>query len=443
MLDTIYQKQKTAHPYAGEWKSRGGNEMRKGKLRSAALATSSAAALLAGAALAQEQTVSLGTWMYNEPGIGDWWHLAVAKFEADNPGARVEVRNLPVNDYMTQLVVELSSGNPADVVSVSANLPEVQASGGLVPLNDFIEASGLRERVEEACWNAVTFDGNVMAVPVAGRTLVLLYNEAMFEAAGLEGPPTTPEEFLEAARALTIKDAGGNVTQYGASMVNVNEGPTYEMLMMWTIAFGGALTDGENPTLTDPAAVEALTLMKTLYDEGLIPRGRGEDDQRALFANGGSAMEIDGPWQIPFVRQVNPDLADSISAARLPWDGPATGGPNVMIALGSGDNQDLAWKFVEAVMSEEIQSQFNEYSEVVPCGVGAIQDELLAEKPYLQPELEQFQAGPIPPSPAGFEDVSSEFQTIALEAVTNALQGGEDPLAALEDAQAELEAAFQ
>src|SRR3569832_2303230 len=106
-----------------------------------------------------------------------------------------------------------------------------------------------------------------MAVPIAGRTLVLLYNEAKFKEAGISGPPTSPEEFLDAARKLTVKDASGKVTQYGASMVHINEEPSFEMLMMWSIAFGGRLTDGTNPTVTDPAVVKALTFMKTLYDE--------------------------------------------------------------------------------------------------------------------------------------------------------------------------------
>ena len=393
------------------------------------------------AAFAQD-SVSVGTWMWNEPGIGEWWQIAADAFRASHPDVQLEVRNLPVNEYMTQIVVELASGNPADVVSVSANLPEIQGSGGLVPLNDFIEASGMMDRVEQSCWDRVTFDGSIMAVPIAGRTLTLLYNEAMFEEAGLSGPPTTPEEFLEAARTLTERDNAGNVTRYGASMVNTAEEPTFEMLMMWSIAFGGSVTDGTMPTLTDPGVIEALSFMKTLYDEGLIPRGRPEDDQRALFASGTSAMEIDGPWQVSFVRTVSPDMVDDIRAATLPWDGPATGGPNVMVALGNTDNQDLAWEFIETVMSPEVQQRFNEFSDVVPCAVGAITDATLEAKPYLEAELEMFAAGPVAPSPAGFEDVASEFQAYVLEAVTAALQGGEDPAEALADAQEEIIAAF-
>jgi ABC-type glycerol-3-phosphate transport system substrate-binding protein len=403
-----------------------------------------ASLVLAGSdgAVAQDKTLSVGTWYWNQPVQGDWWRMVAEKFERENPGVTLDVRNLPVNDYMTQVVVEVASGNPADVVSASVNLAEIKDSGGIVPLNEFVERSGMRDRIEEACWNATTFDGQIFAVPIAGRTLVLLYNEEKFQEAGIASPPTTPEEFLDAARKLTVRDASGNITQYGASMVHINEEPSYEMLMMWSIAFGGRLTDGTNPTVTAPGVVEALTFMKTLYDEELIPRGRSEDDQRALFASGTTAMEIDGPWQVPFVARVNPEMVDSIKATRLPWDGPATGGPNVLLAVGNTENQELAWKFIETVVSSDMQTEFPKYADTVPCAKGAINDETLKSKPYLQAELEHFQEGPIRNLPAGFENVASEFQAIVLEAVTDAIQGGGDPAAELAEAQEELEAAF-
>jgi len=414
-----------------------------GSIATGALVAAGLTLSTAGGALAQDKTVSVGTWYWNQPVLGDWWRLVGETFEKNNPGVKLDIRNLPVNDYMTQVVVEVASGNPADVVSASVNLAEIKDSGGIVPLNDLVEKSGIRDRIEESCWKATTFDGQIMAVPISGRTLVLLTNEQKLKEAGIDHAPTTPEEFLDAARKLTVKDASGKVTQYGASMVHINEEPTYEMLMMWSIAFGGSLTDGTRPTVTDPGVVEALTFMKTLYDEELIPRGRSEDDQRALFAAGTSAMEIDGPWQVPFVGTVSPDLVASIKATHVPWDGPATGGPNVLLAVGNTENQELAWKFIETVVSPEVQGEFSKYADTVPCTKGAINDETLKSKPYLAAELEQFQDNPVRNLPAGFENVASEFESIVLKAVTNALQGGGDPATELAAAQKELEATFQ
>src|SRR5690606_36935994 len=115
----------------------------------------------------------------------------------------------------------------------------------------FLEDAGLFDRLGDAAIDFVTHGGEIVAFPVAGRTLDLLYHEELFEEAGLSGPPTTPEEFLEYARELTIKE-GDRVVQYGASMVNAQESPTYEMLLMWTIAFGGRLAEDGRPTVNSP-----------------------------------------------------------------------------------------------------------------------------------------------------------------------------------------------
>lgn len=385
-------------------------------------------------------TVTLSTWMYDEPGIGDFWKLVIEEYE-QSTGNTVEVRNLPINEYSSQLVVEMAAGNPADIVFIpAAGLAEIAAIGDLEDLGPMFEETGIADALAPAALDYVTIDGAVTAFPVAGRTLDLLYNQELFAAAGIDSPPTTPEEFLDAARTLTVKD-GDAVVQYGASMVNAQEEPTYEMLLMWTIAFGGNLADNGVATVNSPEAVEALEFMKTLYDEELIPRGAPEDDQRALFANGTSAMEIDGNWQIPFVATVDADRAAQIAAAPLPWDGStATGGPNIAVAVSGGSpHKAAANEFIELLASDEIIGQFTDYSSNIPLIEGAVSDETLDERPYLQASIDAIGSA-VPIAPDGFEDQSSEFQAIVIEAIVTALQSGVDPQTALDQAQERIEA---
>jgi len=385
-------------------------------------------------------TVTLSTWMYDEPGIGDYWKLVIDAYE-EQTGNTVEVRNLPINEYSSQLVVEMAAGNPADIIFIpAAGLAEIAAIGKLEDLGPALSASGIEERIAPAALEYVTIDGAVTAFPVAGRTLDLLYNSELFAAAGFDGPPTTPDEFLEYARALTVKD-NGQVVQYGASMVNAQEEPTFEMFLMWTIAFGGRLSDGSSPTVNTPEAVEALEFMKTLYDEELIPRGAPEDDQRALFANGTSAMEIDGNWQIPFVASVDPARAEKIVAAPLPWEGStATGGPNIAVGVHAGSpNKDAAIEFIELLASEEIIGQFTDYASNIPLIEGAVSEETLAERPYLQASIDAIGSA-VPIAPEGFEDQVSVFEEIVVAAIVKCLQSGVPAQEALDEAQAELEA---
>lgn len=384
-------------------------------------------------------TITLSTWMYDEPGIGDYWKLVIDGYESAS-GNTVEVRNLPINEYSSQLVVEMAAGNPADVIFVpAAGLAEIAAIGQLEDLGPLLADSGIGDRLAPAALEYVTINDAVTSFPVAGRTLDLLYNAELFAEAGLDGPPTTPEEFLDYARELTIKD-GDKVVQYGASMVNAQEEPTYEMLLMWTIGFGGNLADNGTPTVNSPEAVEALAFMKTLYDEELIPRGALEDDQRALFANGTSAMEIDGNWQIPFVASIDEARAAQIVAAPLPWDGStATGGPNIAVAVNAeSPNKDAANEFIEFLASDEIIGQFTDFASNIPLIEGAVSEETLEERPYLQASIDAIGSA-VPIAPSGFEDQSSEFQAIVIEAIVSALQSGVDPQEALDRAQEQIE----
>jgi ABC-type glycerol-3-phosphate transport system substrate-binding protein len=386
-------------------------------------------------------TVTLSTWMYDEPGIGDFWKLVIDEYETTT-GNTVEVRNLPINEYSSQLIVEMAAGNPADIIFVPATqLAEVAAIGGLEPIGEALSEAGVTDKLGAPTIDFVTSNDEIVAFPIAGRTLDLLYNEELFSAAGLTGPPTSPDEFLDYARQLTIKD-NGQVTQYGASMVNAQEDPTFEMLLMWSIAFGGEFSNGSEPTVNTPEVVEALSFMKTLYDEELIPRGALEDDQRALFANGTSAMEIDGNWQVPFVESIDPARAEVIRAAHVPWDGPATGGPNQVVAVSANSaNKEAATEFVTLLASDEIMSQFMNYASNIPLLEGSVPDSILEERPFLQASVDAIgTAHPI--APAGFEDQVSEFTAIMLEAIVSCLQSGVDPQEALDGAQAALEDAL-
>lgn len=391
------------------------------------------------AAVAQEK-LSFGLWQYSEPPISEFWKKTVERFEAET-GAKVEIRNLPTNEYNQQLVIEIANKSAADVIMTSAHhLAEYAATGSLLPLNEFIDANGVRKNIAEGGWNALSVDGKVYALPIAGRTLEIIYNECQFKEAGIAAPPKNSDEWLDAARKLVRKDAAGNVERYGASMVNAHEDPTYEMLLMWTLAFGGhfATPDGAW-TVNSPEVVKALNFMKTMYDEGLVPRGINEAEQRALFATGRTSMTIDGQWQFPFIKENNAANYDCYKSAIHPWAGPTTGGTNTALAVNANAaNLDLAKKFIEFVARPETQRTFGDYSPTIPLGINALTPEQIASRPYIQPWLDSIGTA-VPFSVPGHAEQMSEIWPIVVDAVVRTLQDGVPAEESLAKAQAELE----
>lgn len=395
---------------------------------------------LSTASVAFADKISFMVIGYNEPGLGEWWQRLVAEYEKST-GHTVEIINTPAAEYYAQLTLLAATDSAPDVVIVNANnLRELTATGTLLKLNDFVARPGVKEKLVEGAWENLAVGDDYYGLPVTGRTLELIYNACYFEEAGIENPPTNPEEFMETAKALTVRDASGNVTRYGANMVNANEDPTYEMLLMWTIAFGGRLTDEDgNFLLTSEPVVKALTYMKTLYDEGIVPRGMTETEQRSLFATGATAMTIDGQWQFPFIEKNNAANYDCYRSAKHPWSGPATGGTNQGLGINANAaNPEAAWAFLETAMSPEMQKVFSDYSPYIPYGVDALTPAQLEARPYLTPWVESLStASPIVPQ--GHEDAFNTIWPIVAEAVISSLHDGKAPENVLADAQAKLE----
>ena len=396
---------------------------------------------LAVASAASADDISFSTWQHDSPTIGEWWKTIVSDYE-EQTGNDVDVRNLPVNEYFQQLIIELANRSAADVVLTSGFFLAEYASGGhLLPLDEMIDNSPVADLIQEGAWEGMRMNGQIYAVPVAGRTLELIYNRCLLEEAGFDGPPTTIQEWRDMAEALTVRDENGNVTQFGTNMLNTHEDPTYEFLLMLTIAMGGdhfSDADG-NWQVTSEPVVAALELMKDMYDARIVPRGVNESDQRALFATGKSAMTIDGQWQFPFIEETNPDNYDCYESARHPWDGPATGGPNTLLTISAAsDNVESAWSFIELATSSEFQQTFGDFSPIIPLGKEAITEDQLEKRPYLGPWLGSIaDARQIPPP--GHETQFSQVWQALAGAVVESLQTGVEPAEALAAAEAELE----
>ena len=400
---------------------------------------SALAATVPAVATAQEE-ISFLVVDYDAPGMGDWWNLLVDTYNEQSDNT-VLPRNTPASDYYSQLLIQVASGAGTDVITVNPNnLGELLAAEALLPLDDMIEAAGLKDKIVDGGFDLLSADGRIYALPITGRTLELIYNKCFFEEAGLDAPPTTPQEFAAYAEKLVVRDDSGRVERYGANMVNANEDPTYEMLLMWSLAHGGSFADADGNFTVDSQPVrDALEFMKKLYDANLVPQGMTETDQRSLFATGGSAMTIDGQWQFPFIAENNAENYECYVSAPHPWEGPATGGVNMALAINAQtEHPEAAFEFIALAASKEMQSEFSNYSPYIPYGVDALTEAQLAAKPYLDPYVASSGTAH-PVAIPGHADQFNEIWPIMVDATLKTLRDDVPAADSLAEAQAALE----
>jgi multiple sugar transport system substrate-binding protein len=261
----------------------------------AALATS-AAALGASGAMAQEVTIEY--WQYFFEARVDAMDILIENFEAANPNINVEMTHFPYADYRTRTAVAVPAGEGPDIVQLFYGW-----------LNDYIEAELIQplptdrfspEMVEAEFFPMVAAmerDGAYYALPTAVRSLALFYNERLLDAAGVE-VPTTLDELVAAAAATTERDGAGNITQVGLTtgMTAQDHHWFREVLIR---QFGGEpyVDDYQTVNYDTEAGRAALDFYLGLEEQGVSQSGF-MDEPQAAFRGNRAAFHIDGSFRI-------------------------------------------------------------------------------------------------------------------------------------------------
>ena len=277
----------------------------------------------------------------------------VELFEEANPDIDVEpVETEWAADTFQAMV---AGGTMPTVLEVPfTEIRSIIERGQSADLTEYLADSEVLSEINPAVQaNASTDDGKVWGVPVFAYTMGLLYNRALFEAAGLdpEAPPTTWEEVREAAKAITDKtDAQGF-----QSMTLENTGGW--SLVSTTDGFGGRVANADGTELTidnaETAAVLEMYQAMRWEDESfgsnfLLNYG----DANNAFASGQVGMFVQGAdsyWSMVINLGMSPD---DFGVAPMPQAeegaGTLAGGTLAIVAPTASEEQTAsATKWIE------------------------------------------------------------------------------------------------
>lgn len=326
------------------------------KIAPAIAATIVAVTALSGCSQPAAETgpVELTMWTGFTGGDRGAYEALITEFNATHEDIQVTMEVQPWDTIAQKLPSAWATGQGPDLATpnfdsnIVAQYLETDSLLALDAIGDG-ETEINADKLAPSAIEAFTSDGTLYAVPANIATLQLYYNKALFEAAGIDGPPTTVEEFREDARKLT----GNGV--YGLSLAE------RETIQMWPILQwldGGDVVDSDGCSVLDsPANIESLTTWSKLVQDGVAPLGLTGAESDALFSAGQAAMQLNGPWAAAGYTEAGIDLG--VAAVPVGVDGPVTLGSTVPLAVSAATKHPAeAQEFLAWWTGQDAQRQF-------------------------------------------------------------------------------------
>lgn len=273
-------------------------------------------------------------------------------YMAQNPDVAISaVYSGSYADTTTRAITASRGGNPPQLaILLSVDLFTLLDEELILPWDDFIPAAE-----QEAFFggffgsfmrNSQT-EGKTWGIPFQRSTPVMYYNKEAFAAAGLdpETPPATWDELVEMGQTLTLRDAGGTVTQWG---VRIPSSGFPSWLFTGLVASNGqdglANDAGTEVYFSTPEVIGALEYLVSLADDhGVMEPGIldwGATPQ--AFMDGQVAIAWTTTGNLTNIRTNAPF---DFGVAMLPANerrGAPTGGGNFYLFDGSSDEQAQA-----------------------------------------------------------------------------------------------------
>ncbi|WP_208606437.1 ABC transporter substrate-binding protein [Streptomyces silaceus] len=250
------------------------------------------------------------------PKLSQWYHQygeagteqAVKRYAAAYKKADVSVQWRPGN-YDEQTAAALLTDSGPDVFEVNGPSLDQIRRGQVVDLTDLFE--GVKDDFNPAVLAPKTYDGKIWSIPQVVDMHLLYYRKSLLDDAGVE-PPTSLDELVDAAKALTTKKVKGLFlgNDGGAGALGIT--PLYAAGL-------SSVTDDGEVGFDDPAAARTLGKLHQLYaDKSLLLGAPADWSDPSAFTQELTAMQWCGLWALPAVKK---ELGDDFGVLALPADG--------------------------------------------------------------------------------------------------------------------------
>ncbi len=354
------------------------------------------------------------------------------KFEAANPGVKIELINTPHDAYNEKVGAAVSAKAIPDILELDGPfLANYVWSGMLQPIDGLVDTAIIDDMTESnVAQGTYPIDKKLYAVGLTDSTVVLYGSRKQLTELGIRIPTSvddawTKEEFLAALQKLStapgVKWPIDLFRAYGTKSEWITYG--YEPLL---ISMGCDVIDRTSwkaeGMLDGPACVEAAKMMQDWAQKGwVVPQSAGANQ---FYAEGRpAALAWGGHW---FYAEAQAQMGDDVVVMPLPKFGEKGASPNAtwIYAISKDTaNPALAGKFLSFMLQDpDYRAGYRDHAGFPGLKSFAAASPLYAPGGAMAVAFEQASktAVPRPPHPA-YPTITLAFQ----QAMTNIFDGAD------------------
>lgn len=359
-------------------------------------------------------------------------------FSSAHPDIHVKIEVVPWDNLEQRITTDIAGGTAPDIALIGTRwLVDFVKNDVAEPLDSYLTPE-FKARFLENFLGPSTISGKIYGLPVAASARAMYYNTDLLAKAGIQDPPENWDTLV--ADAKKIKTLGNDIYGFAIQGKEI-ETDAYWYYSLWT--HGGELIEGTKSGIASPAAVAALSLYRSLIDEGLTepnPTGCNRQDVERLFKQGRIGMILTGPWLRGQIKTDAPNLNYGIAPIPAGTTKATYGVTDSMMLFKSSQQKEIAWQFLsEAAFNPKWRIDFTTKEGFLPVTKVEAEQPQFTNDPQLKAFIEMLPYAHFAPLIPNWEQVADT----TIRALQKVYTGEAKPEAALEEAARSIDSILQ
>jgi len=303
--------------------------------------------------------VTIEYWVINNDPDEKLANQYAVDFMADHPNITVKVSRMGENAEET-IAAAVAAGTAPDVVQMSPlDALAYSKEGALVALDSFSDFKAAMQAAHKPAdlVQAYQVESHNYLIPWRGSPILLFYNKALFEQAGVE-PPKSRDDFVAVSKAIKEKTGAFALGTEGGGLQPEGWHRMFDYLELYdnTPNKGQFLNqDGTKAIFNNAEGVKTLQVFADIHQAGAAPTSAVSED---LFSAGKAAMTFAGSWKYSVMADVGILKPEDVGVVLIPTPDGTTpsytfGDPRDLAIFSQSKHPNEAWEFITFMLEDK------------------------------------------------------------------------------------------